>query len=1262
MTPFSSFWQAGYEGADHINPQGEALSMNEATGHLNRVREDYAALIPFNIRTVRETVGWRLVEKDGEFDFSSLEERARVAQELGIQICWTFCHYGYPEDVAFFSPEFITRFARFCDAVTRYLAPFSDIPIYSPINEISFTSWGMENGIFPPPPGVEAGIGDAAKRQMVRATLAGCDAIWAADPRARILQCDPIIHLVPPEVDPELWEGAVAGLREAQYAAWDMICGRLAPELGGSPRYLDLIGANYYHSNQWEGGTEARLWWHLGDKRRKPLYQMLLELHQRYGRPVLLAETSHVGSGRGTWINDITAEVAQAQMIGVDVRGICLYPIIDRPDWDNVAHWHRSGLWDLDYLGPDPHARVLVPHYATALRRAQGMLHRLHSKLCFTNSPPGQESSMSTIVVFCHLRWDFVYQRPQQLLSRLAQFHRILFIEEPVFDEGAPYLETSTPAPNITVYRPHTPVHAPGFHDDQIAVLQPLLENLIKDGSEPIAWFYTPMALPLLNSLTPSLVVYDCMDELAAFKNAPKQLLQRESALLARADLLFTGGPSLHAAKQGRHDNSYCFPSSVDAVHFEQARDRNNGHPDQQHLPHPRLGFYGVLDERLDLDLIAAMADRHPEWQLCMVGPVVKIDPASLPQRPNIHYYGQQTYQALPHFLADWDVCLLPFALNESTRFISPTKVLEYMAAELPIVSTAIKDVVEPHGDVVAIGYDTEGFIAACERALALTDAEKAESGEQMRGRIAATSWDATAEQMATLMDESLLHKRHPVHQDIAPVSRTEMDASNVSVLSTTSPNDAVRIPCLIAGAGPTGLSAAYHYGPGALLLERHDSVGGWCRSIEDNGFTFDFAGHIMFSNDPYVLELYEMLLGDNLHWQNREAWVYSKNVYTRYPFQGALYGLPPEVIKECIVGAIEARYGAAEQPAGAVVKPLDDCCADGSAPDENTTVVDGAGCEPKNFEEFIHKVWGKGIGKHFAIPYNKKLWTVPLSEMETSWLGGRVPLPDLEQIIEGALEPVGAPMGPNARFGYPLRGGFQALMEGFLPHIDGQLETGAKIIQVQPREHILTLADGRRYRYDHLISTLPLPELIRMMGDAAPAEIREAAEGLQHISVKCVNLGIGRENLTDKHWIYYPEETIFHRIFVQGNASPHCNPPGGFGITCEITYSPHKPLPVDGQALIDRCIEECIQVGMFTKEDKVLAANIVDMPYAYVIYDHTRAKHVSTVRSWLAKHDIVLSGRYSEWEYYNSDHAFVAGKNAAQKVKALQRKDGTGS
>lgn len=498
--------------------------------------------------------------------------------------------------------------------------------------------------------------------------------------------------------------------------------------------------------------------------------------------------------------------------------------------------------------------------------------------------------------------------------------------------------------------------------------------------------------------------------------------------------------------------------------------------------------------------------------------------------------------------------------------------------------------------------------------------------------------------------------------------------------------------PTVIIGAGPTGLSAAYHLGADTILLEQHDRVGGWCRSIEANGFTFDHAGHILFSNDPYVHEMYATLLGDNVHWQDREAWIYSHGTYTRYPFQGSLYGLPAHVIKECILGAIEARYGraaaatdngngnghghgngngngngrgqAAASAAGNGHAPrhgegIEDCCADGvlEATARLVAAAEGGGAvctggAPRNFEEFIYRVWGAGIAKHFAVPYNRKLWAVPLHEMETSWLGGRVPMPDLEEMIEGALQPAPKPMGPNARFGYVLRGGCQALMDAFLPHLRGELRLNTRVSGVSVRQRTVSLADGSTLPFDTLVSTMPLPVLVRMLGDEAPPEVRAAAAGLRHVSVRCVNIGIGRERVTEKHWIYYPEDTVFHRIFVQGNASPHCNPPGGFGITCEITYSPHKPLPCDGDALIARCIADCQRVGLITPDDPIWVANQLDLPYAYVVYDHARAGHVATIRRWLETHDVLLAGRYSEWEYYNSDHAFLAGRTAAEAVR----------
>ena len=845
----------------------------------------------------------------------------------------------------------------------------------------------------------------------------------------------------------------------------------------------------------------------------------------------------------------------------------------------------------------------------------------------------------SAIIVFSHLRWDFVFQRPQHLLSRLARHHPIIVVEEPKYDEKKTSLTTYSPAPNILVCQPHTPVNMPGFHDDHLPYLQKLLRGLVRDYEDHIAWFYTPMALPLLQELQPRLVVYDCMDELAAFKNAPKQLLQRESALLKVADIVFTGGQSLYRSKRDRHPNVHCFPSSVDASHFVQALDRANSHPAHRGIPGPRMGFYGVIDERFDTELIGKVADAHPMWQIVLVGPVAKIDSAMLPRRPNIHYLGQQPYEALPQFLAGWDVCLLPFALNESTRFISPTKTLEYMAAELPIVSTPVADVADAYGDIVAIASDAKSFIAACEAALLTPPEERLRQVEGMRRVLARTSWDSTAEQMHRLLTTT------PPRRVPEPAAAADTGA-NVNVLRQQETRFA---RTAIIGAGPTGLSAAYHLGHDTVLLEKNDMVGGWCRSIRDKGFTFDHAGHIMFSNDPYVLELYGILLGSNVHWQEREAWIHSRNTYTRYPFQGALHGLPPDVIKECIMGAIEARYGAGQHAS-------DGDRTGGIAPQTGkVAALDKRDCA--NFEEFIHQVWGAGIARHFAIPYNRKLWTVPLTEIETSWLGGRVPLPNLEEIIEGALEPATRPVGPDARFGYPLRGGFQALMSGFVPHIKGTIELGAEVKHVSPRQRTVTLADGRRYEYENLISTMPLPELVRTIGDEAPAEVRQAAQGLRHVSVRCVNIGVAREKITDKHWIYYPEDdVVFHRIFAQGNASPECSPPGGFGLTCEISYSPHtKPLPASGQALIERCIRDCIKVGMLRPDDRIIVAHEIDMPYAYVVYDHARERNVEVIRSWLAMYDIILAGRYSEWKYFNSDHAFLAGKKAAETVKWIE-------
>jgi len=361
---------------------------------------------------------------------------------------------------------------------------------------------------------------------------------------------------------------------------------------------------------------------------------------------------------------------------------------------------------------------------------------------------------MQSLIVFSHLRWNFVYQRPQHLMSRLARRWRVVFFEEPVTGEAQERLERFSPAENVEVWRPHVKGDAPGYHDDHLAILQRFLtEGMAAAKIEDYwIWFYTPMALPLAAELEPRGIVYDCMDELTLFKNAPRQLVQRENMLFKEADLVFTGGPSLYRSKKDRHPNVHCFPSSVDARHFSQV-DRD--HPLQAELPRPRLGYCGVIDERIDMALIDAMAVAHPEWQIVMVGPVVKIDPNGLPRHANIHWLGQQSYQDLPSFICGWDLCLMPFALNDATRFISPTKMLEYMACGRPSVSTPIRDVQEPYGHVVSIARTPAEYIAACERILGWTIDQQREHAADLAHAIARTSWDKTALAMAALIEQA---------------------------------------------------------------------------------------------------------------------------------------------------------------------------------------------------------------------------------------------------------------------------------------------------------------------------------------------------------------------------------------------------------------------------------------------------------------------------------------------------------------------------
>ena len=361
------------------------------------------------------------------------------------------------------------------------------------------------------------------------------------------------------------------------------------------------------------------------------------------------------------------------------------------------------------------------------------------------------------LLCFSHLRWDFVYQRPNHLMARAARDRRVFFVEEPVFEDRPSMSFEPVDRDGVQVITPRLPV---AEADDPQHSLKRMVDRLVHEfGLEaPVLWYYTPMALPWTDHLGRSATVFDCMDHLAGFKGAPANLLALEAELLRGADLVLTGGAQLYEAKRSSHPNVHCFPSSVDVAHFGAARCHPTEPADQAAIGRPRFGYCGVIDERLDLGLVAVAAAKHPDWHFVMVGPVVKIDPATLPTAANIHYLGMKTYDELPAYLAGWDVAIMPFAHNEATRYISPTKTPEYLAAGRPVASTSIHDVVEPYGrsGLVEIGDGPNGFEDACQRALST---DLAPLRERVDRFLTEMSWDRTWQAIDALVEQAIVRR-----------------------------------------------------------------------------------------------------------------------------------------------------------------------------------------------------------------------------------------------------------------------------------------------------------------------------------------------------------------------------------------------------------------------------------------------------------------------------------------------------------------------
>ncbi len=381
---FASFWMGGFEGADHRNLSGLPLDMVAATGHAAQLARDYALARSVGIQTVRESVGWRVCAPLAarQMDFTRLRAMAEAAQGQGVQVLWTLMHYGTPPDVQVMDADFSERYADFAAAAVRTLRACGELaPICNPINEIGFLAWALAARA------LVAGAcserdGYVVKLALVRAALLGMQAIRAEAPGARFVHIEPMIHVVAPHGRADLAQAA-SDFCGYQWQVWDLLMGHAEPQLGGAPSMADWIGINHYHDAQWEIGSGTPLSWPEADPRRQPFARLLQQAWRRYGKPLVVAETSHCGSLRAPWLDEIAAQTLAAQASGVRVQGLCLYPLIDRPDWNDPQHWHHSGLWDALGTasavaagpgGPLPMARRLADDYARALARWQQRL------------------------------------------------------------------------------------------------------------------------------------------------------------------------------------------------------------------------------------------------------------------------------------------------------------------------------------------------------------------------------------------------------------------------------------------------------------------------------------------------------------------------------------------------------------------------------------------------------------------------------------------------------------------------------------------------------------------------------------------------------------------------------------------------------------------------------------------------------------------------------------------------------------------------